>query len=420
MAWWKRKEEVRADTELTQNENVTSEALLRALLDETTMTKKEALQIPTVASCIDIIAGTISSLPIKLYRQNGDKTEEIKSDRRLYLLNNDTGDTLTAKQFWRALLTDYYLDKGGYAYINKSMGSFKSLHFVSREHISAIKNEHPIFKDYDLYVHDKRYLPYEFFKILRKTTDGCTSTSIIEESRLIMTVAYDELVFEKNLVKRGGQKRGFLQTEKKLSRENFEKLRCAFKKLYNDKDENVVVLNEGIKFQEASNTSVEMQLNENKETNSNEISKLFGVPISIIKGNATQNDVDNYIKFCITPLINDIECSLDRDLLLEAEKEDHYFAFDTKELTRGNIKERYEAYEIGLRNNFLQPDEVRDKEDLEALGIEWIKLGLDSVLYNPKTKEIYTPNTNETVNINDLKRPKVGQEVKDDESGIES
>ena len=90
--------------------------------------------------------------------------------------------------------------------------------------------------------------------------------------------------------------------------------------------------------------------------------------------------------------------------MLETEKDSYYFAFDTKELTRGNIKERYEAYEIGLKNNFLQADEVRDKEDLEALGIDWIKLGLDNVLYNPKTKEIYTPNTNETVNIDDLKK----------------
>lgn len=32
-------------------------------------------------------------------------------------------------------------------------------------------------------------------------------------------------------------------------------------------------------------------------------------------------------------------------------------------------------------------------ENMEPLGIEWLELGLNSVLYNPKTKEIYTPNT---------------------------
>lgn len=42
-------------------------------------------------------------------------------------------------------------------------------------------------------------------------------------------------------------------------------------------------------------------------------------------------------------------------------------------------------------------------EDLPALGINWIKLGLDSVLFNPKTGEIYTPNTNQTQNMDKLK-----------------
>lgn len=401
MGIFKRKKEIRADT--TVEENV-SDVLLRALIGKTTITKEEALSIPTIESCIDIISGTIASLPIRLYRQEENRTVEIKDDSRTRLLNKDTGDTLTANQFWKAIIEDYYLGKGGYAFINKRLNKIESLHYVDAAKVSIIKNEHPIFKDYDIYVYDKKYMPYHFLKIFRKTKNGCESTSIIEESALMIGVLYHELVYEQNMVKKGGNKRGFLKSEKKLSTPAMDELKEAYKKLYSNNEENVVVLNNGIEFQEASNTSIEMQLNENKETNANEIAKIFKVPIAIIKGSATKTDVDNFIKFCITPLISDIEGSLDRDLLLETEKDSYYFAFDTKELTRGNIKERYEAYEIGLRNNFLQADEVRDKEDLEALGIDWIKLGLDSVLYNPTTKEIYTPNTNETVNIDDLKK----------------
>lgn len=397
---FKRKEEVRADTEITPS---VESVLLQALLGRTQITKADALAVPTVSGAIDIIASTIASLPIKLYQQKNGRVTPVTDDKRLKLLNKETGDTLTAVQFWRALLEDYYLDKGGYAYLNKAWNEIQSIHYVDATKISIIRNEHPIFKDYDLYVHDKHYKPYEFLKILRKTKNGSDSVSIIEENALMIGVLYHELVYEQNMVKKGGNKKGFLKSAKNLSKDAMSALKEAYKKLYSNNSENVVVLNNGIEFQEASNTSVEMQLNENKETNANEVAKLFKMPIAIIKGSATQTDVDNFIKFCIMPLINDIECSLDRDLLLENEKESYYFAFDTKELTRGNIKERYEAYEIGLQNNFLQADEVREKEDLEPLGIEWIKLGLDSVLYNPKTREIYTPNTNKTVDIEDLK-----------------
>lgn len=166
--------------------------------------------------------------------------------------------------------------------------------------------------------------------------------------------------------------------------------------MYSNNRENVVVLNSGLDFKEASNTSVEMQMNENKESNSGAVASVFKVPLPMIAGRASKEDRENYIRFCVLPLLEDLECSLDRDLLREKEKKDRYFAFDTKELTRGSIEERYKAYEIGLKNNFLQIDEVRDKEDMEPIGIEWIRIGLDSVLYNPKTNEIYTPNTNET------------------------
>lgn len=390
----KHKEEVRADTNAQTGDIVESDLLLSALLGKSVVTKKKALEIPTVQSCISLIAGTLSSLPIKLYKENKDgSVEEIKGDRRTFLLNNETGDTLTATQFWRAMIEDYFVGKGGYAYINWVGLNIWSLHYVKEEDISFIHNTDPIFKDYNIMVQGQSYRPYQFFKILRKSKNGWDSVSIMTENPLLIDVCYNSLLYEENLVKKGGNKKGFLQSANTLTKEAMNALKEAFRRQYSNGEENVIVLNKGIEFKESSNTSVEMQLNENKESNSVEICKLFGVPIGMIKGNATDKDIDNFIRTC-TAIMNDIECSMDRDLLLESEKGHFYWAFDTKELTRGNIKDRYEAYRIGLEKNFLQIDEVRELEDMEPLGFEWITLGLDQVLYNPRTGQIYTPNTN--------------------------
>ena len=43
-----------------------------------------------------------------------------------------------------------------------------------------------------------------------------------------------------------------------------DELKQAFANLYSNSSDNVVILNNGIRFQESSNTSVEMQLNENE------------------------------------------------------------------------------------------------------------------------------------------------------------
>lgn len=402
---------VRADT--VSPSDSADDVLLQALLGSSEISKEKVKQIPEVNACIDLIAGTVATMPLKLYRQNTDGVEEVKEDIRVDLLNNNTKDTLTAKQFWKAIIEDYYLSKGGYAYLNMPGTKLKSIHYVEAEKVQVIKNEHPIFKDYDIYVHDRKYFPFDFLKILRKTKDGSSSMSVIEENSLIFGVAYETLVFEQNLVKKGGNKKGFLKSAKKITTDVMDKLKEGFRKLYSNNSENVIVLNEGIDFTEASNTSVEMQLNENKESNAKSIAGVFQIPYSMISGKGTKEDKENFIKFCIMPLLSDIECSLDRDLLREKEKSNMYFAFDTKELTRGNIEERYRAYEIGLRNNFLQVDEVRDKEDMEPLGIEWIRIGLDSVLYDPKSKIIYTPNTNESKEMTGQAILKGGEENED-------
>lgn len=385
------------------NEANVDDVLLKALLGNTSITRQEAMNIPSVQSCVNFIADTVSMIPFKLYRDIDGKSEEVKGDIRVSLLNDDTRDTLDAVQFWRALIADYFLGKGGYAYIKKIRNKIESLHYVDETFVTPNKNTDPIFKDFDFLVHGKRYKPFEFIKLLRNTKDGAQGTSVIDENNLIMSVAYHTLCFEEILVKKGGNKKGFLKSQKKLSDIALAALKAAFKKLYSNNSENVVVLNDGVEFQEASNTSVEMQLNENKETNSSEICKLFKVPESITKGNASKDDYAKGIKTGVLPVLKVIECALNRDLLLEKEKGSFYFAADTKELLKGDIKERFEAYKTAIEANFMQIDEVRYMENLPSLGLDWIKLGLDSVLYDVKTKTVYTPNTNQSNKIDGLK-----------------
>lgn len=402
-----------AETEIASD---ISADLLKALLNNENISREEALEIPSISGAISIISGIVSSLPIKLYRQ-GDNVTEIKNDSRLALLNHDTQDTLTTTQFWRAMIEDYYVGKGAYAYINRNLLEVKSLHYIENNYISILKNYDPIFKDYKICVNGTAREPYDFFKILRNTKDGMSGVPIQEEKRTLFSVAYHTMKYENTLVKKGGNKKGFLTSEKPLSDDAIDRLKTAFSNMYSNNTENVVILNSGMDFKESSNSCVEMQLNENKETNSVELSMLLNVPNTMLRGSATPQDKENFIAFCIVPLLNDIEASLDRDLLTEDEKESGlYFAFDTKELTRGNILDRYKAYELAWKNNFMQVDEIREKEDLPALGFNFIKLGLDSVLYNPATQEIYVANTDKAVQMDDLKR---GGEITD-ESRTES
>lgn len=399
----KEKPEERAD----QGREVdASDSLLRALISGTDVDKTILLQIPAVRGCLEKIAGTVCRLPIKLYRKVDGKVEEITEDARLRLLNKETGDTLNADEFWRAMLEDYYLGRGAYAYIRKNgIGEYEGLHYVEEEKVSVLKNYDPILKSYSIMVMGKRYHPFEFLKLHRRTKDGSEGIPLWQDNPLIFSVAYNSFVFEEKLVKKGGNKRGFIEAEDKLDKGAIESIKRAWNNLYSNNTDNVVVLNKGAKFKESSNTSVEMQLNENKESNAKDICGMFGFSSRILYGEATEEDRKEYIN-AVMSLLNVIETALDKDLLTEKEKESFYFAFDTKELTRGSLKERYEAYALGLTNNFLQIDEVRAKEDMEPLGFKWVRIGLNDVLLDVEKGIIYTPNMNA---VADLNNPKGGE-----------
>lgn len=385
-----------------------NDMLLSALLSDEKITREEAMNISAVAKCVNLIAEIVSIIPIKLYSEeiiNGKrKVTEVINDVRCELLNNDTRDTLDGVQFKRALVRDYLLDGNAYAYINKSRNSVKSLHYVECRDVLILKNMDPIFKDYNIYVNGQTYKPFEFIKITRATVDGATGIGIIEENSELLKTAYKTLQFEQTLVSTGGNKKGFINSKNRLTKEAMENLKAAWERLYSNNSDNMIILNDGMTFQEASNTSVEMQLNENKKALNNSILDIFGIPVDF--------NWETFIKTAVTPILVTIECALNKDLLLEKEKRSFYFAFDTKEIIKGDIKTRFEAYKTALESNIMQIDECRYLENLEPLGLNFIKLGLQDVLFNPNTKEIYTPNTNCVTNIENGAKENKLKEVK--------
>lgn len=386
----RKKPQIREDT-ITPD---MSDPLLRALIGGDSVDRNTAMNIPAVAACVNMIADTVSSLKVKLYRRTDDRIEEVTGDRRTYLLNEDTGDTLDAVQFKKAMVTDMYMGRGGYAFVNKQRGEVKSIHYVEAERVGFLRNTDPIFKDYQIEVDGRSYEPWQFITLLRNTRTGAYGKSIIDECRELLDVIYSTQQYEKSLVKKGGNKKGFLKAKNKLTDDAMSKLKTAFRRLYANNSESVLILNDGLEFQESANTSVEMQMNENKTTNNDDVCKIFLVPPSMVNGRATEEDKKQYYQNCILPILERFAAAINRAMLREDEKGTLFFAFDDTDLTKGDIQKRFGAYKVALESGFMQLDEVRKQERLPEFGLDFIKLGLQDVLYYPKENKVYTPNTN--------------------------
>nr|DAX39481.1 MAG TPA: portal protein [Caudoviricetes sp.] len=374
---------VTAESQSVQVDDV----LLQALLNGETITRDKAMNIPAVAGAVDFIAGTIASMPIKLYKYKQGVVTEVESDTRVKLLNGDTGDTLDGFQLKKAMVEDYLLGKGGYAVIQRRLNEVTGLFYVKDIDVTPLKNADPVYKYVNFNIGARTYKNYEVLKLLRNTKDGATGKGVVNEVSKALETAYNTLLYQLGLVKTGGNKKGFLKSQRKLGTDEIKALKDAWRNMYANNTESVVVLNNGLEFQESSNSSVEMQLNESKLTLKSEIDNIFHI----------RADYYQTFKECLYPIIKAFETSLNSTLLLENEKKWLYFAFDVKEILKASIKERYEAHAISLEKGWTTINEVRRAEDMNYIeGLDVINVGLGAVLYNTETHEYYTPNTNST------------------------
>ena len=386
----------RTRDEPTATEPIVDDVLLRALLNNETITREKALTLPAVSGAVDFICNAVACMPVKLYKYKQGKITEVENDNRTRLLNGDTGDTLDAFQLKKAMVEDYLLGKGGYAYIQKQRNDVTGIYYVEEKYITVMKTSDPIHKEYEIYVKGKRYEPFEFIKLLRNTKDGASGVGLTVEVSKALETAYQTLLYQLSLVKSGGNKKGFLKSQRKLGQEEIDILKKAWRNMYANNEENVVVLNNGLEFQEASNSSVEMQLNESKQTLKDEINNLFHI----------HDEFDLTFKEAIYPIVKAFETALNRDLLLEKEKKNYFFEFDTKEIVKASLQERYNAYKTAKETGFMTLNEIRQAENMNSIdGMDVVNVGLSAVLYDTETGKYFTPNTGQQAELKEGGEP---------------
>lgn len=384
-----------ADKETIIDENSVNDVILNALIAGEEIDREKVLMIPAVSSAVGAICDFFAMIPFKLYKKttkDGKKQKSEVEDDRVNIINLDTKDTLDGFQFKKAIAEDYLLGKGGYAYINKKGNNFVGLNYVEEKKVLFERNTDAIYKNYNILVDGKSYRPYNFIKLLRNTKNGAYGTGYTKEISKSLETAYKRIIYDLELMRTGGNKKGFLRAQKHLDKEGMKTL----KRQWNDYfagNSSCVILNDGMEFKEASNTSVENQLNEKNKTFSEEVKEIFHI-------GKTNED---FLKNAIMPIATAFCTALNQDLLLEKEKKSYYFAPDYTELIRCTIKERFEAYQIAIASGFKTRNEVRYLEGDDALdGLDMINIGLGDVLFDPKTKQIYTPNTNKMVKMDDM------------------
>ena len=248
-------EEIRAAPKVLQEQTLEVDGVLETLLKELTadriVSRDEAMGIPALAGCMEFICGIAASVPVKLYEAGPEEEKEISIDPRLRILNEDTGDLLTGPEWKKAYFLDYMLRGRGWAYLNMNLNRLKSLHYVDDQAVSVSTNEDPIFKNAVVWVQGRPYQPHQFIHMARNTKNGMRGSGLLDQAHKQLALALNYIDFENAIVRAGGNKRGFLSSEYKLSDDSLNALKRSFEKMYgnsytgNLKDANVEALTKG-------------------------------------------------------------------------------------------------------------------------------------------------------------------------------
>lgn len=375
---------------------------LSPLVNGKTITKQQAMSIPVVTKSVNWIASVISGLSIKMYKRTDKGYVEVYDDYRLPLLNNYSGNCMTANDLKKQLISDLLLDGNGYAYISKVGNKIEKLSYIPTNKLTYTESVDNINKIVNIWIDGKQVQDYNVFRLVNNTKNGVSGIGFISDCQDLISTIIGSLQYENSSIS-SGVRRGFLKSKAKLDKDKMDELKQAWKRLTNPNQSDVLVLNAGIEFEDASSTATESQLSQNKTINMHQILAYFGLPTNFFEG-ANSDSYLTAVRIAVLPIVKQLVTALNNYLLLESEKQDLKFDIDTSELLRINANERFTAYQTGLSSGILTIDEVRRMENLPVLDMQYLKLGLGDVLYNIKDGSIFVPNTGAIVDSKDTSK----------------
>lgn len=400
---WLKKKETRSDDEVLAD-------FISGLspLSGKVVSKKEALSIPVVAQSVNWISSVVASLPIKMYRKTEKGYIEVYDDYRLPLLNDYSGNCMTANDLKRQIISDLLLDGNGYAYISKRGNKITKLSYVPTTKLTYTESVNSIDKILNVWVDGKPVQDYNVFRVVNNTKNGISGIGFVSDCQDLLGTILSSLKYEHTSIS-SGVRRGFLKSKTKLDSEKLSELKQAWRKLTSPEQSDVLVLNAGIEFEDASSTATESQLSQNKTINIQQVLSYFGLPTNFLEG-ANSDSYLTAVRIAVLPIVSQLTTALNNYLLLESEKGTLKFDIDTNDVLRINSNERFDAYQKGLSSGILTIDEVRRMEALPVLDMDYIKLGLGDVLYRIDDKSIFVPNTGQIIKSGDIGGDTNGEE----------
>lgn len=348
------------------------------------VTPDSAEQVAAVFACVRVIAETLGSLPLHLYRELPGGGKERVTDRRIAEVLGSAPNPWQTPSEFKELLTSHSVLRG--------QGAAQIVYRNNGE-IEMLVPLHPARLTYRNDPGDGRvvcdYRPksgtprtfelWELFRITANSTDGITGRSPIEVAREAVALALAAEKFGASFFGEGARPAGILTHPRLLSPEAKKNLKEDWQRLYGGVagQNRMAVLEEGLTYTQVGMKLDDAQFLETRKYQTTEIARLFRVPPHMIADleRSTNNNIEHqgieFDVYTMMPWYVRWEQAVKRDLLTAEEvRERMYAKIRTAGLLRGDTKSRYEAYGIARNWGWMCVNDIRELEDQNPLDPE--------------------------------------------------
>lgn len=342
------------------------------------VTLSNAMKISTVFSCIRVLSETTGSLPIHLYNVDNKTNKKTKAYTHplFNILNLEPNKDMTSTTFWEVCITHLCLNGNFYAQIIKNRAG-QILELIPL--IASNVTKYRLDDSSIIFTYNNGKTTYEFkqdeiFEVIGFSKDGWTGMSPIEYQRDSLGLSKSAENYGARFFKNNATPPIAVKIPKKLDTEQYNRLKKSWQQAHSGANAHkVALLEDGADITSIGLSNSDSQFLETRQFQKSEICGMYRVPPHLVADlskssfNNISEQSQELVKYTLQPYINRIEKAIKKQLLTKTERSNYYAKFNVDGLLRGDIKTRFESYNIGRNMGVYSANEIRAKEDMNPI-----------------------------------------------------
>jgi HK97 family phage portal protein len=337
-----------------------------------------ALNLTTVYSCIDLMASTIASLPLNVYRRTKDGKERLPEHPLYTMLHDRVNPFMTSFSFRQAAVGHLLGWGNSYSEIQFGGRGEPIALWLLRPDKMQIVREADLSLTYHYSLPDGSTAKLPSDRILHLhglSFDGVVGYSPVQKARETLGLAMASLQYGAALFANNANPGTILKMPGKLGPERAKEVAMSWDATHSglSNAHRTSVLEGGADITTIGINPEDAQFLETRKFEREEIASIFRIPPHLVGDldHATFSNIENLaIQFCtytLRPWLVNIEQQL-LPLFSERERQSHFAEFVMDGLLRGDTTSRHAAYATGRQWGYLSVNDIRGLENLNGIG----------------------------------------------------